>query len=294
MFAETQTASVWEKTRRTVNQEEFKLFQSLIHREAGIHLSDAKKALLVGRLSSRLRELRLGSLKEYYIHLTEVDPLEKIRMLDRITTNETRFFREPQQFEFLEERLIPRLKAEAQAGQRPRRVRIWSAASSTGEEAYSLAMVLLSHLTPESSWTIEILGSDLSTRVLDKARAAVWLLERAGDIPERYLKRYMLRGTGIQEGTMKAGPEVRELVRFDRINLMDEDYPVTGKFDLIFCRNVLIYFDVPTKERVVDNLLRHLEPDGHLFLGHAESMLSMSHRLKRVGPTIYQEIGPAS
>jgi chemotaxis protein methyltransferase CheR len=277
-------------TSRTVTQEEFRLFQSLIYREVGINLSEAKKALLVGRLANRLRDLRLTSFKDYYRHITEVDPLEQIRMIDCISTNETRFFREPQQFEFLEQRLIPQLKADAQAGRRPRRLRIWSAASSSGEEAYSLAMTLLSHFPKDSGWTIEIFGSDISTRVLDKARAAVWLMERAREIPERHLKRYMLRGTGSSEGTMKAGPDIRSLVRFERINLMDETYPVTGKFDLIFCRNVLIYFDAATKERVVGNLLKCLEPNGLLFLGHAESMLGMAHRLRRVGPTVYEPV----
>lgn len=291
MLTMTPAALAPEATNRTVTPAEFKLFQELIHREAGIFLSETKKALLVGRLSRRLRELGLGSFMEYFRHLTEVDPKEQVLMLDCITTNETRFFREPQQFDFLEERSIPRFKAEAAAGRRPRKIRAWSAASSTGEEAYSVAMTLLSHFPPESGWTIEIFGSDLSTRVLDKARAAVWRIDRSREIPERHLRRYMLKGTGSQEGTMKAGPEIRSLVRFDRMNLMADRYPVNSKFDLIFCRNVLIYFNTVTKERVVSNLLKHLEPDGHLFLGHAESMLGMAHRLRRVGPTVYDQIG---
>ena len=274
---------------RTVTPAEFRLLQELIHRETGIFLSDAKKALLVGRLSGRLRDLQLSSVRDYYHHVTEVDRGELVRMLDCITTNETRFFREPQQFEFLEQQIIPRLKAEGEAGRRPKRIRVWSAASSTGEEAYSLAMSLLTHFPKESGWTIEIFGSDISTRVLDKARAAVWLIERAREIPEVNLKRYMLKGTGGQEGTMKAGPELRSLVRFERINLMDEKYPVSGKFDFVFCRNVLIYFNAETKAKVVSNLLKHLEPNGLLFLGHAESMLGMADRLRRVGPTVYED-----
>jgi len=275
---------------KAVTSAEFKLLQELIHRETGIFLSDAKRALLVGRLSGRLRDLGLASFREYYEHVTEVDPGELVRMLDCITTNETRFFREPQQFDFLEQQVIPNLKAEAAAGRRPKRIRVWSAASSTGEEAYSLAMTLISHFPKESGWTIEIFGSDISTRVLDKARAAVWLIERAREVPETYLKRYMLKGTGSQEGTMKAGPEIRSLVRFERLNLMDENYPVSGKFDFVFCRNVLIYFNAETKAKVVNNLLKHLEPSGLLFLGHAESMLGMADRLRRVGPTVYEEV----
>lgn len=275
---------------RPVGPAEFRLFQELIHREAGIYLSEGKKALLTGRLASRLKELRMDSFMDYYRHITEVDPAERVVLLDRISTNETRFFRESQQFDHLQERVIPALKAEAEAGLRPRRIRVWSAASSTGEEAYSLAMTLLAHLPAESGWSIEILGSDISTRVLERARAAVWSIDRAEGIPEPYLKRYMLRGLGAHEGTMKAGPELRALVRFERINLMDDSYPVGGRFDLVFCRNVLIYFDAPTKERVVGNLLKHLEPGGQLFLGHAESMLGMTHRLRRVGPTVYEPV----
>ena len=290
MLTTTPSLAVPGSFTRTVSPSEFKLLQELIHRETGIFLSDAKKALLVGRLSGRLRDLKLDSFREYYRHVTEVDPGELVRMLDCITTNETRFFREPQQFDFLEQQVIPRLKAEAAEGRRPKRIRVWSAASSTGEEAYSLAMMLLTHFPKESGWTIEIFGSDISTRVLDKARAAVWLIERAREIPEPHLKRFMLKGTGSQEGTMKAGPEIRSLVRFDRLNLMDENYPVSGKFDFVFCRNVLIYFNAETKARVVGNLLKHLEPNGLLFLGHAESMLGMQDRLRRVGPTVYEEV----
>lgn len=290
MLMATPSAVAPQPFGRTVSPAEFKLFQELIHRETGIYLSEAKKALLVGRLSGRLRELGLGSFREYHRHVTDVDSAERVKMLDCITTNETRFFREPQQFDFLEEHVIPRLKSEAAAGRRPRKIRVWSAASSTGEEAYSLAMTLLTHFPKESGWTIEIFGSDLSTRVLDKARAGVWLIERADGIPERYLKRYMLKGAGSSEGTMKAGPEIRSLVRFERINLTAESYPVTGKFDFVFCRNVLIYFNAATKEMVVNNLLKHLEPNGLLFLGHAESMLGMAGRLRRVGPTVYDQV----
>ena len=274
----------------SASHSEFRLFQELIHREVGIFLSDAKMALLSGRLAPRLRELRLDSFQAYHRHVTEVDPAERVRMLDCITTNETRFFREPQQFDFLEKVLIPRLRDDAAAGRRPRRLRVWSAASSSGEEAYSLAMVFLTHLPPEAGWSIEIFGSDISTRVLEKARGGVWFEDRAREIPERYFKRYMVRGMGAQKSTISAGPDIRSVVRFDRLNLMSNPYPVSGRFDLIFCRNVLIYFDPPTKERVVSNLLTYLGADGLLFLGHAESMLSMSNRLRRVGPTIYEPI----
>ncbi len=271
-----------------LSRAEFELFQKLIHREAGIFLSESKRALLVGRLSRRLKDLGLASFAEYHRYVTERDPAEKVRMLDCVSTNETHFFREPQQFAFLEQHIIRDWWADKQ---RRRRIRAWSAACSTGEEPYSLAMTLLSYFPPESGWEIEILASDLSTRVLDRARRGVWPLERAAEIPEPHLKRFMLRGTRSQEGKMKVGPELASLVHFERVNLNAETYPVTGRFDLVFCRNVLIYFDAAAKQRVIRQLVSHLEPDGYLFLGHAESVLGAAGSLRRVGPTIYSAGG---
>jgi chemotaxis protein methyltransferase CheR len=269
-----------------ISAREFALFRDLIHRESGIFLSEAKKALVVGRLGRRLRALGLSSLGAYYRLLAEGDEQERIRMLDCICTNETHFFREPRQFEFLERQVFPEWAARAAAGG-PRRIRAWSAACSTGEEPYSLAMTLLAHLPPSSGWTLEILASDLSTRALDQARAGLWSIDKAREIPERYLKAFMLRGTGPQEGVMKAGPEIRSLLRFQRVNLNQDRYPVAGPFDLVFCRNVLIYFDVASKARVVHRLLDQLAPCGYLFLGHAESLTGLTDRGRSVGPTVY-------
>lgn len=271
----------------SITDREFLLFRALIHREAGIFLGPAKKALLVGRLTRRLRELGLGSFGAYYRLVVERGGEELTRLLDAVCTNETHFFREPRQFEFLERRVFPAWRAEAIAGRRARRIRVWSAACSTGEEPCSLAMLLLDHFPPATGWEVEILGTDLSTRVLERARAAVWPLQKAAEIPQRYLKAYMLKGTGVREGRMKAGPEVRSVVRFERLNLNDEVYAVTGLFDLIFCRNVLIYFDQSARGRVTDRLLDHLAPDGYLFLGHAESLNGLTDRARSVATTVY-------
>jgi chemotaxis protein methyltransferase CheR len=268
---------------RPLTESEFVSFQTLIHREAGIFLSDVKKALLVGRLTRRLRELGIASFSAYH-RLVEEDLAERVRMLDAICTNETHFFREPRQFEFLETRLFPEWLAQAEVGKRRRSARIWSAACSTGEEPYSLAMLLIDRLP---GWEIEILATDLSTKVLEKARAALFPIERSKEIPESYLKRFMLRGVGSQEGRMKAGPEVSAVVRFQHLNLNDETYEVRGTFDLVLCRNVLIYFRPETKTRVIERLVRHLEPAGHLLLGHAESATGLTVRVKSVGPNAY-------
>jgi chemotaxis protein methyltransferase CheR len=273
-----------------VSDRDFHRFQALIHREAGIWLAPVKKALLVGRLARRLRELALTSYGDYYERVV-VDEAERIRMLDAICTNETHFFREPKHFEFLTERLFPAWRAEADAGRRERRLRIWSAACSTGEEPYTLAMVLLSAFP--AGWDLEILASDLSTKVLDRAAAGLWPLEKSKEIPDPYLKAYMLRGFGAQEGLMKAGPEIRALVKFTRVNLVGEGWPGGRPFDLVFCRNVLIYFERQAKITVVERLLDRLDPRGYLFLGHAESLGGFTVKARAVLPTVYQPLSKA-
>ena len=271
---------------RLVGDRDFARFQALIHHEAGIWLAPVKRALLAGRLGKRLRELHLASFGEYYQRV-EADAAERVTMLDLVTTNETHFFREPRHFEFLTQEVFPRWQAEAAAGRRARRARVWSAACSTGEEPYSLAMVLLAAFPPSSGWELEVLATDLSTRVLDRARDAVWHMEKRSEIPDEYLKAFMLRGAGASEGLMKAGPEIRSIVRFARQNLNDPSYPPFGAFDAVFCRNVLIYFDAPIKERVVARLLEHLAPEGHLFLGHAESLSGTQLPVRSLFPTVY-------
>jgi chemotaxis protein methyltransferase CheR len=261
---------------------EFRLFQSLVHSEAGISLSDQKRALLVGRLAPRLRALSLTTFGEYYDAVV-ADRVELVRMIDSICTNETHFFREPKQFAFLENDVLPAWRAEAEEGKRSKQVRVWSAACSSGEEPYSIAMTLAAHLP---GWSIEILASDLSTKVLERAASGIWPMERAPQIPVHYRKAFMLRGSGPQEGRMAARPELSAMIRFARINLSHDTYPTTGRFDLIFCRNVLIYFDAPSKKRVIDRLLDRLEPDGFFFLGHSES-LAHTERVRQAGPTVY-------
>lgn len=276
---------------RPLSEREFALFQGLIQREAGIYLSEIKKALLVGRLARRVRDLGLGSFGAYY-ELVEHDPEERVRMLDRVSTNETHFFREPRQFEFLEQVVYPAWAQAAAAGARPKTIRAWSAACSTGEEPYSLAMSLLDSFPRSTGWDVEILASDISTGVLARAEAALWPVTKAAEIPQERLRRYMLKGVGPQEGRMKAGPELRALVRFARINLAEDAYVAPLGFDLVFCRNVLIYFKAEDKTRVLERLLRHLAPHGHLLLGHAESVTGLTTRLRSVGPNVYAPSAP--
>jgi chemotaxis protein methyltransferase CheR len=269
---------------------EFALFATLIEREAGIHLSESKKALLGSRLLARLRTLGMDSFGAYYRHVIHDHRDELVQLLDAICTNETHFFREPHHFDLLAQDLVPRWRADAREGRRERRVRVWSAGCSSGEEPYSLAILLGAALPASEGWRVEILATDLSTRVLAKAQAAVYPLDRLRDVPLAERRKAFLRGTGPQAGKIKIAPELRGLVRFERLNLTETSYPVPGGLDLVLCRNVLIYFGAELRRRVVTRLCALLAPGGHLFLGHAESLPPTGLPLKTRMPTVYERI----
>lgn len=267
-----------------ITDQEFGLFQTLVRREAGISLSEAKRQLLVGRLSGRLRKLGLRNFISYY-RLIQTDAAERVWMFDAIATNETHFFREPTQFEFLEQKVFPRWR---EGTFYKRQIKVWSAGCSTGEEPYSLAMILLAHFPPPSGFSFEILATDISTRVLDKARNAVWPINKSNEIPPDYRRAFMLKGQGPEEGKMMAGRAIRNLIRFERLNFQDETWKVPREFDLIFCRNVLIYFDAEGRSRVVRRLLDRLSEEGHFFMGHSESLDPMTMPVVRAGPVVYK------
>jgi chemotaxis protein methyltransferase CheR len=266
----------------------FSKFQQLIYREAGIWLATHKHALLTGRLARRLRLLGLKNMQEYYQLVTQADQQhERSVMIDCITTNETHFFREPRHFDYLERHVFPRWYQEGTAGERVMRLRVWSAGCSSGEEPYSLAMLLLKNFPESKGWDLEVLGTDISTRVLEKARVATYPIEKSKDIPAEHLRAYMLKGRGDHRDVMKVSPELHRVVRFARVNLHADSYPILGSFDLIFCRNVLIYFDQESKIKVIGGILRHLSPSGLLFVGHSEHLGAIAPSLRTVAPTIH-------
>jgi chemotaxis protein methyltransferase CheR len=275
---------------------EFELLRRFVYEQTGIALGAHKREMLKARLGRRLRALGLQTFLDYYQLLTEGDPAgqERTHFVNAVTTNVTDFFREGHHFRFLAEQWLPGLRGQA-ARNGDRHLRIWSAACSTGEEPYTIAMVLREALGAAAPcWDIRILASDIDTDALARATAGVYPLERlAGVDPER-LRRGFLRGTGANAGLASVRPEVRDLVTFRRVNLMDDPWPVRTRFDAIFCRNVLIYFDRPTQRRLLGRLIGMLKDDGLLFLGHSESLHGMFAGMKHLENTIYQRTGASA
>ncbi|MCC7120542.1 MAG: SAM-dependent methyltransferase [Gammaproteobacteria bacterium] len=265
----------------SIDDGEFACFQALMQKVAGIHLPPSKKPLVSGRLTKRLRARGIDSFGDYYRHIVSGSDADELQTaIELLTTNETYFFREPQHFDFLAREILPGLRRGAGC-------RVWSAASSSGEEAYSIAMVLMDKLGASASW--EVFGSDINTRVLDLARHATYVTARnEAGIPPDYRRRFCLRGTGGMAGKLRIGAAVRERVRFARLNLND-DLASAGDFDVIFLRNVMIYFDLDMKRRVVAALRRRLRPGGWLFIGHSETLHGVTDSLRAVRPTIYRK-----
>ena len=264
-----------------ISDAEFAQFQKLIFKIAGISLSDRKKDLVTGRLTRRVDHFGFNSFAQYYRHVSKDEHAgERQIMVDLLTTNETYFFREPKHFDFLREvasRHRPGLP-----------FRVWSAASSTGEEAYSIAMVLAESIG-SANW--EIVGTDISSRVLDKARSGHYSLDRIDGIPRPLLQKYCLKGMGEYDGSLLIVRELRQRVDFLYSNLMAPTAGL-GTFDVIFLRNVMIYFDQETKRKVIGNLLPYLKADGHLLIGHSETLNGVTDDLVAVRPTIYRRAGP--
>ena len=260
----------------TLADVDYRRIQTFLQKEAGITLGPAKKPLVMGRLGKRLLARECGSY-DAYLRLLDSDATERQRAVDLLTTNETYFFREAKHFAFLSEQIIPQWANQSE-------LCIWSAACSSGEEPYSIAMVLAERR--DRSW--EILASDLSTRMLTSAAQGIYPMERAEKIPKAYLKRYCLRGVGQQEGSFSIVPELRKSVKFSQINL-NHPLPAVGNFDVIFLRNMLIYFDLAAKKAICSRLLAQLRPGGYFLVGHSESLNGVVDGLRLVQPAVYRK-----
>lgn len=258
-----------------------KVFQRVVelaYKVAGIHLTSEKRELVKSRLIKRMRKIAVTSFEDYLALVDAGNSDELPRMIDILTTNKTNFFRESAHFDFMRQIVLPEIR------QRGRRLRIWSAACSSGEEPYTIAMVLREEIPDIDSWDARVLASDISTRMIEAATNGVYRADLLSDVEPAQRMKYF---QALDPGQYRAHDSLRRLISFARLNLM-QDWPMRGPFDLIFCRNVMIYFDRPTQERLVNRFYDLLRPGGHLFVGHSESLTPLEHRYQFVRPATYR------
>ncbi|MBF0170991.1 MAG: protein-glutamate O-methyltransferase [Nitrospinae bacterium] len=268
---------------------EFEMFRSYIYEKSGINLHDGKRELVRTRLGSRLRALDLATYRDYFEYVRDDrSEQELVNMLDAISTNLTSFFREINHFTFLEQKVIPELLRRREKGERE--IRAWSAGCSSGEEPYSIAFLLATRMPDGAANDIKILATDLSTRALGKAAKGVYSEEQVKTVPPDMRKQWLT--TVVDEYGDKrsqVAPAIRKIVKFNRFNLMTPRFPFRRTFSFIFCRNVMIYFDKPTQETLVNKYYDVLAKGGYLFIGHSESLTGVKHGFRYVQPTIYQK-----
>ncbi|MBN2344418.1 MAG: protein-glutamate O-methyltransferase CheR [Deltaproteobacteria bacterium] len=271
-----------------LNRQMFTNFQELIYITCGIALADNKRTMLSVRLLKRLRALNFDSYEEYFEHIqTESNFADELQsLLNVVTTNKTDFYREKHHFQLLAETIIPELRSNHLISSTDN-LRVWSAGCSSGEEPYTLAMVLSDAMGAKTG-SFEILATDISTKVLQEAMSAVYCEECVAPIPEEQKKKYLLRGTGNQKGFYKIAPEIRKHVKFGHLNFVAENYRIPEKMHVVFCRNVLIYFDTHSRDEIVRKLCNQLVPHGYLFIGHSETLDPQEYQLERLLPTVYR------
>lgn len=274
-----------------IGKRDFERLSAYIYQKLGIQITESKKTMLCGRLAKRLRALQLESVAAYcdYLFSESGQSLERVELFDAVTTNKTDFFREAKHFEYLSETVLPEWQQGSHAG---RPFRIWSAGCSSGEEPYTMAMVLNEYADQHRStrFDFEIIATDISTRVLDHAKAGVYHTDRVVPVPASIRRKYLLRSKDRNSQLVRIVPQLRRTVRFGRLNFMDDTFRLPYMMDVIFCRNVIIYFDSETRERLVQKFCRHLLPGGYLFLGHSESLHGFDLPLRQVGSTAYVRI----
>jgi chemotaxis protein methyltransferase CheR len=269
---------------------DFSRLSRFIYEECGIRMPVTKKSMLEARLQKRLRALGMGSFSAYCTYLFgSSGGDELVRMIDLATTNKTDFFREADHFAYLIQRALPEWRQRHETGG-ARRLSVWSAGCSSGEEPYTLAMVLHEFAAGATDFDYRILATDICTQVLEKAHLAVYREERVAPVPPILKRKYLLRSKDRSSGLVRVVPELRERVQFRRLNLMTADFGLRETMDIIFCRNVIIYFDRATQERLLNRLCAHLTPGGYLFMGHSETLSGLDVPLVPVHPTVYRKM----
>jgi len=271
-----------------IKNADFRRISEFIYAQLGIKLVESKRTMLEGRLSRRLRALKMASYSEYcdYLFTSEGEKLEHVHLFDAITTNKTDFFREASHFDLLTEKLLPCWQDTL--GQN-RKFRIWSAGCSSGEEPYTMAMVLEEYAQRRvrQSFDYDIIATDISTKVLEHAKKAVYHADRVEPVPGSYRIKYLLRNKDKRNPLVRIKPQLRKKVRFGRVNFMDNSFAMPHKMDVIFCRNVIIYFDKQTQEQLMSKFCQNMLPGGNLFLGHSESIQGFNVPLRQIAPTVY-------
>jgi len=270
-----------------LTETDFIKISRLVYDQSGISLSDAKKELVKARLGKRIRTGNFQSFGEYYKHvINDQSGEEIILLLDSISTNFTHFFREKNHFEYLNNQFLPQITK--RTGKNQKKLRVWSAGCSSGEEPYTIAITLLESIPSSQGWDLKILATDISTKVLIDAQSGIYHKERIEVLSPDLIKKYFLRGENQWRNYVKVKPWVKSLVKFQRLNLM-ESFSFNESFDCIFCRNVMIYFDKKARETLVNRLYGSLEKEGVLFIGHSESLTGIEHPFQYVKPAIYKK-----
>lgn len=266
------------------SEKDFKYIRDLIKDRTGIVLAEHKVDMVYGRLTRRLRELNLDAFDDYLSNL-ESDEQELVHFVNALTTNLTAFYREPHHFEFITSKLLPQIMKNKAS----KRLRIWSAGCSSGEEPYTIAMTVRSIIPANSGWDVKILATDLDSNMVEKGSNGIYTEERVTGLSQQNMKNWVKKGKGDTAGMVKMDDRLREMITFKQLNLMHQ-WPMKGPFDLIFCRNVLIYFNKETQGMLFDRYADMLVNDGHLFIGHSESMYKRCDRFKLLGQTIYKRL----
>lgn len=276
----------------SLSERDFRRLSKFIYKECGVNLPKYKKTLLESRLHKRVRKLKIPSLEEYcnYLFSPEGMKLERSNMIDAITTNKTDFFREPDHFDYLVQQVLPELISENRAGF-SHTLSVWSAGCSSGEEPFTLAMVLqdYSERLHSNSLDYHVLATDVSLGILKKAERAIYDHEQIQPVPYSFRKKYCMRGKNNRKDLVRIVPEVRRVVLFKRLNFLDNNFGIPDPMDIIFCRNVIIYFDQATQEQVLRKICEYLRPGGYLFMGHSETLNQITVPLVQVAPTIYKK-----
>jgi len=268
------------------SDKEFKFISKLVGERTGIVLSDAKRQMVYGRLSRRLRQLNLKKFSEYCDLLTSGHEGELIEFTNAITTNLTAFFRENHHFEHLKNTVLPEL---IRKNAHKKRMRIWSAGCSSGEEPYSIAMCVREALPKSSGWDVKILATDLDSNMVERGKKGIYTTERVEGLTEARMKKWVKRGTGENADKVRMSQDLRDLITFKELNLM-HDWPIKGPFDFMFCRNVVIYFNKDTQRELFDRYANILADDAHLYIGHSESLNTVTDRFNLLGQTIYKKV----